>query len=123
LVFSHSFLERFATLFPCSYFQFLESLALTIFAEKEFSRIFTDVNQYSYAFIDRIRERNWYTLVNDNTNLDLFYCLEPVKRFYMGMDASTIDLDLNQFVVHFDSGDLLVILDTKVEVTQIAGLP
>jgi len=75
-----------------------------IFAEKDFSRIFSDVNQFGYTFIDRIRDRNWYTLVYDNSDYDVFYCPELIKSFYMGIDTFTLDVDHNQFMVHFDSG-------------------
>jgi len=61
--------------------------------------------------------------VYDNTVLDSFYCPELIKQFYTGIDASTIDLIFNQFVVHFNTGDLLVTLDTIAEVTQISSLP
>ena len=50
--------------FPFHTFNSLNLMASTIFAERDFSRIFTDVNQYGHAFIDRIRERNWYTLLS-----------------------------------------------------------
>ena len=92
-------------------------MAPTIFAEKDFSKILTDVNQYGHVFIEKIRERNWYTLVYDNINLDLFYCPDLIKQFCTGIDASTIDLHLNQFVVHFDTRDLLVTIDTIAKVT------
>ena len=55
--------------------------------------------------------------------MDSFYCPELIKQFYTGIDASTIDQILNQFVVHFDTGDLLVTLDIIAEVTQISSLP
>ena len=41
----------------------------------------------------------------------------------MGIDTSTLDVDRNQFMVYFDSGDLLVTLDVIAEVTQISSLP
>ena len=49
-------------------------MAPTIFAEKDFSRILSDVNGYSYVFLDRIREWNWFTLVYDNSEYEAYYC-------------------------------------------------
>ena len=57
--------------------------------------------------------------MHDNIDLDAFYCPELVKKFYLGIDVTIIDLHLNQFLVHFDHGDLLVTLDTIKAVTQI----
>ena len=109
--------------FPFLVFNSMHLMAPTIFVEKDFSRILTDVNQCDHVFIDRIRERNFYTLVYDNTDFNSFYCPDLVKQFYTSIDASTINLDLNQFVVRFDTGDLLVTIDTIAEVTQIPSLP
>ena len=92
-------------------------MAPTIFPEKDFSYIFNDVQGYGTVFLDRIRERQWYGLVYDNTNLDAYYCPDLVKQFYLGIDVETIDHD--QFVVHFDHGDLAVTRDTIEAVTQV----
>ena len=54
-------------------------MALTIFAEKDFSRIFTDINGYGHVFLDRIREWNWFTLVYDNSEYEVYYCPELVN--------------------------------------------
>ena len=74
-----------------------------------------DMDTYS----DRIREQNWYGLVYDNTNIDAFYCFELVKKFCLGIDITTIYLDHNQSLVHFDHGGLLATPTTIEEVTQI----
>jgi len=42
-----------------------------------------------------------------------------MKKFYLGIDTTTIDLNHNQFLVHLEHGDLLVIPTTIEEVTQI----
>jgi len=83
----------------------------SIFAEKDFSRILTDVNGYDHVFMDRIRERNWYTLVYDNSEFEAYYFPEIVKRFYSCIDTTTIDLDNHQFTVHFDTRDITVTID------------
>ena len=41
----------------------------------------------------------------------------------MRIDTFTLDIDSNRFMVHFDSGDFLITLDTIAEVTQIPSLP
>ena len=60
-------------------------------------------------------------LIYNNTDLDAYYCPELVKKFYFGTDVTTINLDLNQFLVHLDHGDLLVTVETIREVTQISA--
>ena len=90
-------------------------MAPIIFPEKDFSRIFHDVHGYGTVFLDRIRERQWYGLVYDNTDLDAYYCPDLVKQFYLGIDVETIDHD--QFVVHFAHGDLAITRDTIEAVT------
>ena len=54
----------------------------SIFAEKEFFRILSVTNGYGHVFLDRIRDRNWYGLVYDNSEFDAYYCPELVKKFY-----------------------------------------
>ena len=49
-------------------------MALTIFGEKNFSSIFMDVKGYGTIFLDSIRERNWFGLVYDNEDSDVYYC-------------------------------------------------
>ena len=44
-------------------------MAPSILVEKDFSRILTDMNGYGHVCLDRIRERNWYGLVYDNSKL------------------------------------------------------
>ena len=98
-------------------------MAQTIFAENDFSRILNTVNGYGIVFLDRVRERQRYGLVYDNSKYDAYYCPALVTKFYTHLDASTIDLDLNQFIIHFDTGDLLVNIDTIEAVTQIPSPP
>ena len=62
------------------YFQIqICAMASVIFPEKDFSRIFSDVHRYNTVFLDRIRERQWYRLVYDNTDLDACYRSDLVK--------------------------------------------
>ena len=63
--------------------------------------------------------REWYGLVYDNSDGDTFYCPNLVRKFYLGIDTDSINLDLNQIIVHLDYGDLLVTLETIEEVTQV----
>ena len=53
-----------------------------------------------HVFLDRIRERHWFELVYDNTDVDVFYCPDLVKKIYT--DTITINLEHNQFLVHLD---------------------
>ena len=64
-----------------------------------------------------------YKLVYDNADRDAFYCPDLVAQFYTNIDASTIDNDLHQFIVHFNSGDLVVNINTIDEITQIPCPP
>ena len=41
-------------------------MAPSIFTEKDFARLFSDIHGYDHIFLDRIREWNWYALVYDN---------------------------------------------------------
>ena len=68
-------------------------MAPTIFAEKNFSRILSDVNGFGHVFLDRIREWNWFTLVYDSSEYEAYYCPELVKLFYSNLDQATIDLE------------------------------
>ena len=98
-------------------------MAPVIFAEKVFLRIFDDIHGYETVFSDQIRESQWYRLVYDNTDLNAYYCPELVKKFYLRIDVMTINLNLNQFLVYLDNGDLLVTLETIEEITQILTPP
>jgi len=98
-------------------------MASSLFPEKDFSRLLSDLNGYRHIFIDRIRERGWYTLVYDNTDVDMFYCPDLVRKFYTDIDTTSVDLNRNQFLVHLDSGDLLVTIDRIHEVTQLTIPP
>ena len=75
----------------------------SIFPDKDFSSILNDNNEYGYMFMEKIRERGWYGLVYTNVVVDVLYCPDLVKKFYENIDPSTIKLDLNHFIVHFDS--------------------
>jgi len=70
------------------------------------------------VFIDCIRERHWCGLVYDNVDSDAFNCPELVTQFYTNIDASSINHNLHQFIVHFDSGDLAVNINTIEEITN-----
>ena len=65
----------------CVKFKFM---APTVFPEKDFSRILSDVNGYGHVFLDRIRELNWHDLVFDNSNGDVFYYPAIVKKILFG---------------------------------------
>ena len=98
-------------------------MAPVICAEKDFSRIFNDIHGYGTVFLDRIRKRQWCGLVYNNTDLDTYYCPKLVKKFYLGINATIINLDVNQFLVYLNHRDLLVSLETIEEVTQILAPP
>ena len=66
-------------------------MAPVIFAEKDISRIFSDIHGDGTVFFDRIRKRQWYELVYNNIDLDTYYCLDLVKKFHLGIDVATID--------------------------------
>ena len=48
-------------------------MAPSIFAEKDFARILSDVNGYGHEFLDRIRAWDWYELVYDNSDHEAYY--------------------------------------------------
>ena len=98
-------------------------MAPTIFPEKDFSRILNDVQDYGTIFLDRIWERQWYGLVYDNSAVDIFYCPDLVRKYYLGIDTDSINLDLNQFIVHLDHGDLLVTTETIQDIMQVPSPP
>ena len=68
------------------------AMAPSIFAEKDFFRLFSDIHGYGHIFLDRIREWNWYTLVYDNSDHEAHYCPELLKLFYASIDQASIDL-------------------------------
>ena len=94
-------------------------MAPTIFTEKNFARVFMDVHGYGTISLDRIRERNWFELVYDNEDSDVYYFPNLITQFYTHIDSSTIDHDLHTFIVHFDSGDLIVNINTIEMITKI----
>jgi len=46
-----------------------------------------------------------------------------VRKFYLGIDTDSINLDLNQFIVQLTHRDLLVTIETIQEVTQVSSPP
>jgi len=61
--------------------------------------------------------------VYDNSDVETFYCPDLVRKFYLGMDTNSINLDLNQFIIHLDHGDLLVTIETIQDITQVPSPP
>ena len=57
------------------------------------------------------------------SDVDTFYCPDLVRKFYLAIDTDPINLDLNQFIVHLDRGDLLVTIETIQEVMQVPSPP
>ena len=98
-------------------------MAPTIFAEKDFSRILSDINGYGLVFLDRIREWNWFTLVYDNSEYEAYYCPPLVKIFCSNIHQTTIDLDAHKFTVHLETEDIIVTTDMIQDYTQIPSNP
>ena len=98
-------------------------MAPTIFAEKNFTRIFTDIHGNGTIFLDRIRERNCFGLVYDNEDGDAYYCPELVTQFYTQLDKNSIDHDQQTFIVYFETRDIIVNVNTLELVTQVPCLP
>ena len=92
-------------------------------AEKDFSRIFSDVNGYGHIFLDRIREWNWYELVYDNSDHEAYHCPELVKLFYTSIDQASINFDTNQFMVHMPTGDIVITLNLLEDYTHVPSNP
>ena len=59
----------------------------------------------------------------DNSEFDAYYCPELVKKFYTCIDTATIDLDHHQFIVHFDTGDIMVTVDMIEDYTKVPSSP
>ena len=95
----------------------------SIFTEKDFARIFSDINGYDHIFLDRIREWNWYALVYDNSDHEAYHCPELVKLFYASLDQASINFDTNQFLVHMSIGDLVITIDMLEDYTQVPSTP
>ena len=89
-------------------------MAPSIFTEKDFTRLFSDIYGYGHIVLDRIREWNWYTLVYDNSDHEAYYCTELVKLFY-----ASIDFDNHHFTVHLPTGDLIITVDMLEDYTQV----
>jgi len=94
-------------------------MAPSIFAEKDFSRIFSDVNGYGHIFLDRIREWNWYELVYDNSDHEAYNCPELIKLFYTSIDQASISFDTYQFMVHMPTGDIVITLNLLEDYTHV----
>ena len=73
-----------------------------------------DVHGYGTIFFDHIKERNWFGLVYDNEDSDVYYCPNLVTQFYTHIDIPTIDHNLHTFILHFNSGDFVVNIN-KIE--------
>ena len=82
-----------------------------------------DIHGYGTIFLDRIRERNWFRLVYDNEDGVAYYCPKLVTQFFTQIDTNTIDLDQQTFIVHFETGDIIVNINTLWIVTHIPCLP
>jgi len=98
-------------------------MAPSIFAEKDFSRILSDVNGYGNIFLDRIREWNWYELVYDNSDHEAYHCPKLVKLFYTSIDQASINFDTNQFMVHMPTGDIVITLNLLEDYTHVPSNP
>ena len=90
-------------------------MALSIFAEKDFSRIFSDVNGYGHIFLDQIHEWNWY----DNSDHEAYHCHKLIKLFYTSIDQASINFDTYQFMVHMPTGDIVITLNLLEDYTHI----
>ena len=98
-------------------------MAPIVFAEKDFSRLLSDVHGYGHIFLERIREWNWYALVYDNSEFEAYYCPELVKLFYANLDQASINLDTHQFTLHLATGDIIVNVDMLEDYTLVPNNP
>ena len=98
-------------------------MAPSLFAEKDYSKIFSDNNGYGHIFIDRIHSWDWYSLVYDNSDHDAFYCPELVKSFYTSIDHASVNFDTYQFAVHMPLGDIFITLPLLEELTHVPYYP
>jgi len=96
-------------------------MAPSIFAEKDFARLFSDIHGYDHIFLDRLREWNWYTLVYNNFDYEAYYCPELVKLFYAHIDQASIDFDNHQ--VHLPTWDIIVTIDMLEDYIQVPSNP
>ena len=58
-----------------------------------------------------------------NEDSDVYYCPNVLTQFYTHINTSTIDHDLLTFIVHFDSGDIIVNINKIEMITQIPCPP
>jgi len=98
-------------------------MAPSIFAEKDFARILSDVNGYGHIFLDRIRAWDWYALIYDNSDHEAYYCPELVKLFYNFIDYASVNFDTYQLLVHMPTGDIIVTLLLLEELTHVPCNP
>jgi len=89
-----------------------------IVAEKDFSRILSDINGYGQVFLNTIREWNWFY---DNLEYEAYYCPAFVKIFDSSINQTTIDLDTHKFVVHLETGDIAVTSYMIKDYTQVSS--
>ena len=94
-------------------------MAPLIFAEKDFSRILSDVNIYGHIFLDRIRAWDWYALIYDNSDREAYYYPELVKLFYTSIDIASVNFDTYQLTVHMSTGDIIITLPLLEELTNV----
>jgi len=103
-------------------------MAPSIFAEKDFARILSDVNGYGHTFLDRIRAWDWYALIYDNSDYEAYYCPELVKLFYTSINHASVNFDTYQIMVHMSTGDIVITLSLLEEshvslATHITAIP
>ena len=102
--------------------QYIDSMAPSIFSEKDFGKILCDSNGYGHMFLDRIRAWDWYNLVYDNSENDAFYCPELVTLFYTSIDHASVNVHTYQFTVHMPLGDLFITLPLLEEMTSVPSI-
>jgi len=75
-------------------------MAPSIFAEKDFARILSDLNGYGHIFLDRIRAWDWYALIYEYSDHEAYYCPELVKLFYTSIDHASVNFDTSNLGAH-----------------------
>ena len=98
-------------------------MAPSIFAEKDFSQILSDIHGYGHIFLDRIRAWDWYALIYDNSDSEAYYCPELVKLFYTSIDHASVNFDTYQLTVHMPTGDIFITLPLLEELTHVPCYP
>ena len=59
----------------------------------------------------------------DKEDGDAYYCSKLVTQFFTQIDTNTINYDQQTFIVHFETGDIIVNVNTLEMVTHIPCLP